>query len=143
MLLGALLPAQAATTWGLPPSLAPRFLAALHQALAISVAELLRHQEQLMVASKAAEGGQGLVQAEQHPTYRTSTITGWPPRSGAVTPVGGRRCCPLWGPCLLQCASDGRNPPLAATPAGGIDPNRYAGVLDTQRGAGSGVLGVI
>ena len=66
MLLGALLPAQTATTCGLPPSLALRFLAALHRAHAISVAELLRHREQLMATSRAAEGGQGPVQAEQH-----------------------------------------------------------------------------
>jgi hypothetical protein len=52
MLLGALIPLAAATDWVLPSSTAPRFLAALHRALAIATAERLRRREELMAATR-------------------------------------------------------------------------------------------
>ena len=65
MLLGALLPARVAVDWGLPPVLAPRFLAAFHRALALAVAELLRRREHLLAALKAPEGGHEPARAGQ------------------------------------------------------------------------------
>ena len=53
MLLGALIPRAAGTSWGLPVSAAPRFLAVLHGGIAAAVAERLRRREELMALARS------------------------------------------------------------------------------------------
>ena len=56
MLMAALIPMSSSRMWGLPPRIAPQFLAALHRSLAAAMAECLRRREELIALALATEG---------------------------------------------------------------------------------------
>jgi len=90
-LVAALIPRAAAMEWGLPPAVAPRFLAALHRSLAKAVAERSRRREQLRVEAAAVPASRRVTC--RRPGQRV-LATGAQTDSGGCAGVGaGAGCC--------------------------------------------------